>query len=988
MVDAGVLGARIASSAVAPLVKKLFVKDQPGAGLVNRPVRISALVSFGREKRSVTPKDVEKVAAELVRRALKTAGPGEQPVTAEEATAVTHALGHSLASLGTLTIEDYEAVGLGTEEFARTLRSHAAVISYGLSGDGELFYEQLLHTSALHILNFFTQRSTYIARQQTAQSRQLARLVRAVDVLLGRLPSQSAEDAGFEARYAEHITGRYGTLTIYGLDTGTSEWSLDTAYLSLEATRERDGQDGGLQITAEQVLAQHDQVLLRGVAGSGKTTLVKWLAVTTASRTYDHGLTHLIGRVPFVLPMRRIVRPGTEFPIPGDFLKAVGCPVAGEQPAGWAERVLRAGRGVLLVDGIDEIAGDRRDAARRWLRELTRTFPGNLWLVTSRPSAVPERWLEAADFHELTLSPMARDDVATFVRRWHRAAGADEAEGMSLLQAVRTTSELNRLATNPLMCGIICALNRDRSGSLPHGRKELYEAALEMLLQRRDPERDVLYADDVRLQQEPRERLLQKLAHAMLEDGVSELPRGRAVAILEGALPAIPAERAAGDGEKIFGHLLHRTGLLREQAGLSVDFVHRTFQDYLAAKEIVARGRLRDLVDHAHQPEWEEVIRMAAAHARPEECGDFLERLLSAAPALRRPQVNHRRLMAAACLDHVTELDPSVRRLVHDAGARLRAQRAVNTELVQMYWQIGKLILARRQQEGWGTNVVGRLAADVKAAFPNQRGFSRTNLMYMQKMARTWPEPIVQQPVGQLPWGHITVLMDKLETRPDLDFYVTEAVRNGWSRDLLSRFIQQNLHLTQGSAATNFEVTLPEGSAALKDLAREPYRLDFLGLDKHHAEHELELEEAITANMVRFLTELGVGFAFMGRQYPVLIGGEEYRIDLLFYHAKLHRYFVFELKTKDVRPEHVGKLNFYVSVVDKMVRDEKRDDATIGFLIGTRHNKAAVQLALDASNNPLAVTNYSTLSAADRELVPTEEDLSRVVQNAIDAVQP
>nr|WSY52784.1 PDDEXK nuclease domain-containing protein [Streptomyces sp. NBC_00886] len=318
------------------------------------------------------------------------------------------------------------------------------------------------------------------------------------------------------------------------------------------------------------------------------------------------------------------------------------------------------------------------------------------------------------------------------------------------------------------------------------------------------------------------------------------------------------------------------------------------------------------------------------------------------------------------------------------AGARLRAQRAVNTELVGMYWQIGKLILARQEHEGWGTKVVGRLAADLKAAFPNQRGFSRSNLMYMQKMARTWPDPIVQQPVGQLPWGHITILMDKLETRSQLDFYTTEAVRSGWSRVLLDRFIHQSLHLAQGAAATNFEVTVPDDSAVLKELARDPYRLDFLGLDEHHAEHELE--EAIVANMVRFLTELGVGFAFVGRQYPVLIGGDEYRIDLLFYHLKLHRYFVFELKTKDVRPEHVGKLNFYVSVVDQMVRDAQRDDNTIGFLIGTRHNKAAVQLALDASANPLAVTNYSTLSPADRELVPTEEDLSRIVQDAIDHV--
>ncbi|MDQ1028380.1 hypothetical protein QF035_005962 [Streptomyces umbrinus] len=683
MVDAGVLGARIASSAVAPLVKKLFVKDQPGAGLVSSPVRISALVSFGREKRSVTPKDVEKVAAELVRRALKTAGPGEQPVTAEEATAVTHALGHSLASLGTLTIEDYEAVGLGPEEFARTLRSHAAVISYGLSGDGELFYEQLLHTAALHILNFFTQRSTYIARQQTAQSRQLARLVRAVDVLLGRLPSQSAEDAGFEARYAEHINGRYGTLTIYGLDTGTSEWSLDTAYLSLEATRERDGQDGGLQIPAEQVLAQHDQVLLRGVAGSGKTTLVQWLAVTTASRTYDHGLTHLIGRVPFVLPMRRIVRPGTEFPIPGDLLKAVGCPVAGEQPAGWAERVLRAGRGVLLVDGIDEIAGDRRDAARRWLRELTRTFPGNLWLVTSRPSAVPERWLEAAAFHELTLSPMARDDVATFVRRWHRAARADEAEGMSLLQAVRTTSELNRLATNPLMCGMLCALHRDRRGFLPQDRKSLYEAALTMLLERRDRERELDHPDGLRIPYATQVQLLQKLAWWLIRNSRAEMDRSDALHIIGQAVPAVNLD---GTAEDVYRSLLLRSGLLREPAEGRVDFLHRTFQDYLGSRLAVQELDFDLLVNHSRYDDWDDVILLAIAHARPKEAEQMLRRLVG-------QDSSRGKLLAAAGLRYVAEVEPSVRELVEEGVGSLIPPRSI-TEAEELGRAGGDLLLA------------------------------------------------------------------------------------------------------------------------------------------------------------------------------------------------------------------------------------------------------------------------------------------------------
>ncbi|GGZ99386.1 NACHT domain-containing protein [Streptomyces bluensis] len=685
MVDAGVLGARLASSAVAPLVKKLFVRDQPGAGLVSEPVRISGLVSFGREKRNVTPKDAEKVAEELVRRALKAAPPGERPVEHDEAVAVKNALAHSLSALGTITIHDYEAVALGPEEFARRLRSHAAVVAFGLSADGEFLYERLLRTASLHILNFFTQRSTYIARQQTVQSQQLARLVQAVDVLLERLPSQSAEDAGFEARYADHVSGRYGTLTIYGLDAGTREWPLDTAYLSLEATRERNGHTGpgGLHVPAERVLAQQDQVLLRGVAGSGKTTLVQWLAVTTAGRTYEHGLTHLVGRVPFVLPMRRIVRPGREFPIPGDFLKAVGCPVAGEQPTGWVERVLRAQRGVLLVDGIDEIAGDRRAAARRWLRELVRTFPGNLWLVTSRPSAVPEKWLDAEGFAELTLSPMSRDDVATFVRRWHRAAGAEESVGTSLLQSVRTTSELNRLATNPLMCGMLCALHRDRRGFLPQDRKSLYEAALTMLLERRDRERELVHPDGVRIPYATQVQLLQKLAWWLIRNSRAEMDRSDALHIIGQAMPAVGLD---GTPEDVSQSLLLRSGLLREPAEGRVDFVHRTFQDYLGARLAVQELDFDLLVNNSANDAWEDVILLALAHARPKEAEQMLRRLVAQDTARGK-------LLAAAGLRYATEVDARVRAVVEHGVESLIPPRGL-VEAQELARAGGDLVLA------------------------------------------------------------------------------------------------------------------------------------------------------------------------------------------------------------------------------------------------------------------------------------------------------
>ncbi|MFF9106374.1 NACHT domain-containing protein [Streptomyces rubrogriseus] len=660
MVDVTALGARVASSAVVPLVRRLFVRDGPGAGLVDRPVRISALVSFRGEKRNVTPEDVDRIAGELVRRALTSAGPGEEPVDAAEAAAVKDALARTLARLGEITVEDYEAVGLGPERFARELGAGVPLAPYGLGEGGTLLYERLLHTASLHILNFLTQRSTYVARQQTVQTQQLARLVRAVDVLLERLPSQSAEDAGFEERYADHVAARHGTLTIYGLDAGTREWPLDTAYLSLEATRPQHGRQapagaGPLRVSAEQVLAGHDQVFLRGVAGSGKTTLVQWLAVTAASRVYDHGLTHLIGRVPFVLPMRRIVRPGAELPLPGDFLRAVGAPVAGEQPPGWAERVLRARRGVLLIDGIDEIADDRRATVRRWLRELVRTFPGNLWLVTSRPSAVPQDWLAAEGFHELDLARMGRTEVDTFIRRWHRAAGAEEAVGEALRRSVRTTTELNRLATNPLMCGMLCALHRDRRGFLPQDRRSLYEAALTMLLERRDRERELHAPAGTALSYATQVQLLQKLAWWLIRNGRAELDRSEALQIIGRARPAL---NLAGVGdEEVYAALLLRSGLLREPAEGRVDFLHRTFQDYLGSRLAVQEMDFDLLVDHADRDEWEDVILLALAHARPKEAEHMLRRLTE-------PGTPRGSLLAAAGLHYTAEVEPGVRERV------------------------------------------------------------------------------------------------------------------------------------------------------------------------------------------------------------------------------------------------------------------------------------------------------------------------------------
>ncbi|EXU66107.1 ATP-binding protein [Streptomyces sp. PRh5] len=697
--DPATIGARLASSVVTPLIKKLFVKEGPGAGLVNQPVRISSLISFRGEKRTLTEKDLTKLAAELVAQATRHAGPGERPCPADEDELVAEKLATTLYALGDLDMNDVQAVQLGHRGLAHEL-AHATRTrgrdTLRLSQGGEALHERLLDTACLHILHFFTQRSTFVARSLVEQSGQLSDLITKIDILIERIPSQSAQDAGFERRYAEYVIGKHSTLTIVGIDLSHAEatWPLDAAYLSVEAVsssgEERPlGAFGGgpsgsgespaveqhaalpSALPADRALSGHQRVLLRGIAGSGKTTLVQWLAVCTARQESLRGLEQLIGRVPFVLPLRTIARQES-LPSPASFLASVHNPLDGAQPPGWADRVLNAGRGLLLIDGIDEIPERDRERTRAWLADLLIAYPDNLWLVTSRPSAVADDWLGAQDFAEFTLSPMSREDMAAFIDRWHEAARQtcrteEERRTLNDYQsalhiAVRTKQDLSRLATNPLMCGLICALHRARRGYLPPGRKALYDAALSMLLARRDTERCIYAPGDVQLDEEPQIQLLQRLAYYLIRNGEAELDRDRAERVIEEALPSVPAAQAMGDAPAILSHLLLRSGLLREPSVSTVDFIHRTFQDYLGAKAAIEAWDVGLLIRNAHDAQWEDVIRMAVAHARPRERAELLGKLLEVARHKNSAEAALRLyLLAMACLEHAPALDPAIR---------------------------------------------------------------------------------------------------------------------------------------------------------------------------------------------------------------------------------------------------------------------------------------------------------------------------------------
>ncbi|GGZ19175.1 NACHT domain-containing protein [Streptomyces poonensis] len=502
-------------------------------------------------------------------------------------------------------------------------------------------------------------------------------------------------DAEFEERYAAYVRARHSRLTIYGVDLNHDrEWPLDASYLSLEArlTQRRPGTSGWpgrtVPLPADQALSSRDRVLLRGVAGSGKTTLVQWLAVSAAGGRARGALAYLDGRVPFVLPLRHLARGGAQLPLPEGFLTAVGCPIAGTQPSRWTDRVLAGGRGLLLVDGIDEIPEPDRERTRHWLRDLIVAYPDNLWLVTSRPSAVGHDWLAPAGFAELALAPMKRDAVTEFVERWHTATGAGTSLARRLLAAVHTKQDLAALATNPLMCALICALHRDRQGYLPHGRKELYDAALSMLLERRDQQKGLAETIGVQLTKEPQIKLLQKLAYWMIRNQHTELHRSRAHQIVTAALPSVPQVARLGDAQQVLDHLLLRSGLLREPAVDAIDFVHRTFQDFLAARAAVEEGDFGLLADNADKTQWEDVIRMAVAHARPRECAALLKKLVELGDQRGDRRVH---LLAMACLEHAAELDEKVRRSVEDRASRIIPPRTI--EEADALIKVGPMLL-------------------------------------------------------------------------------------------------------------------------------------------------------------------------------------------------------------------------------------------------------------------------------------------------------
>ncbi len=290
-------------------------------------------------------------------------------------------------------------------------------------------------------------------------------------------------------------------------------------------------------------------------------------------------------------------------------------------------------------------------------------------------------------------------------------------------------------------------------------------------------------------------------------------------------------------------------------------------------------------------------------------------------------------------------------------SARLQAVLAVNRDLILLYWEIGRSILERQEREGWGAKVIERLAADLRREFPDMRGLSRANLFYMRAFAEVYQdEPIVQQLAGQLPWYHNVVIFTRLKTPELREWYIRACLEHGWSRAVLEAQIETRLHERQGRAITNFARTLPAPASELaQQLLKDPYNFDFLTL--HDDAVERDLERGLLEHLQRFMLELGAGFAFAGSQYRLEVGGEDFYIDLLFYHLKLRCFVVVDLKMGAFKPEYAGKLNFYCSAVDDLL-GHAQDNPTIGILLCKSKNNIVVEYALRDVTKPLGVAEY------------------------------
>lgn len=521
-------------------------------------------------------------------------------------------------------------------------------------------------------------------------------IIRQVDQRFDRLPMQLGGTGAetFEPAYLRLIANQLDKVELFGvtLSDHIRHYPLSAAYVSLSIcssvppdqpdlfdrsgfVQKQKAKPQRKVTSTEEALGATRRAFIRGEAGSGKTTLLQWLAVRCGRRDFEGPMRDWNGSVPLFIRLRRYS--GAELPAPQEFLNDIGRNIAHTMPVNWVHDLLRTGRAAVLVDGVDELPESQRHRAREWLRLLLLSYPAARYVVTSRPTAAAETWLKGEAFDVLEIQPMAMSDVNAFVSHWHTAlavgvtdtaeTGRIEQSRQSLVERIRMHRHLRMLAVSPLMTALVCALHLDRRMQLPHDRMELYAIAMEMLLERRDTEREIR-PSNVPMSRADKAIILEDLAYWLVRNGWSNVGRARVLERLTDKL--VNMHRVQTQPDDVLKHLLDRSGLLRMPAEGQIDFVHKTFQEFLAARAAIAADDVGVLVHNAHDDQWREVVLMAVAHARPQQTTELLRQIVDRANAERSRRYVLQTL-AVACVQHAPELPLKLHRRLQKVAAEL-----------------------------------------------------------------------------------------------------------------------------------------------------------------------------------------------------------------------------------------------------------------------------------------------------------------------------
>ena len=495
-----------------------------------------------------------------------------------------------------------------------------------------------------------------------------------IDEVLERLPARSHEEdrgakaAAFETQYRRNVANHFDRMDIFGADLEriTRRYALTTAYVSLRShasmrTSEADAVDfTGREV--ESVLSSlGKRIVVWGEAGCGKTTLLQWAAVFAARRELPPALDHWNGLIPFVVRLRKYIK--KRLPTTEQLVAEAGATLSAVKPDTWCTDTLMAGRGLILIDGLDEVPDRKRLSVNEWLDNLIASFPDNYYIVTSRPAALRSGSALLDGFKWAWLLPMEPPEIKVFIRSWHEAIverlGAPEEGprlqylGEQLIRKILSSRPLRNLASSPLLCAVTCALHYSRWGSLPRRRVRLYEAALEMLLGRRDEARGLSISG---LGPDERRVVLEDLAEWLIINGQSEASRSQVLRKIGKTLKAMPYVKLSP--EQVLSDLLERSGILREPVPGTIDFLHRTFQEYLASKALINGSNISLLVNRALDSEWQEVIILAAGHAPPPDSRELLTRLIEKADTAELDVKNRLYFLCVSCIDSAVRVDP------------------------------------------------------------------------------------------------------------------------------------------------------------------------------------------------------------------------------------------------------------------------------------------------------------------------------------------